>query len=242
MPKEAKKRNALPKEFENKIVVFPNADKKFHESWEPHRGMLNFPHPFRACFAGPPDVGKSMMAKNLLVHAKPRFLEVKIIHADHENTQEYKDLGEAGVEIIGHIPKPKDFKGEKKTLVIVDDIEMKDLPKDDKRALNRLFGYSSTHKNLSVICCTQDWFNIPQIVRRCSNLWVIWASNDLSNMNVIAQRIGIPNLQRVFDAYMPLFRDSLWLDMTRDSPFPMRKNGDILLDPETIRRVGSGYQ
>lgn len=216
----AKRRRLLP----NSLCVIPCQDKDFHEEWTPGRDMLNFPHPFRAVFTGPPNTGKSTCVKNIVIRADPPFQEVVVIHADPDNTREYDDLGD-GVRLIKHIPRPDEWVTDGKTLVVIDDIELKELPKEQRRALDRLVGYVSTHKDISVCMCTQDWFNLPPIVRRCSNVWVIWKSPDTRNMRAIGSRIGIPNFPEVASQMLPQFRDSLWIDQTDKSPYPTRRNG-----------------
>ena len=223
----AKRRKLLPKS----LCAIPCMDKDFHEEWTPDRDMLNFPHPFRAVFTGPPNTGKSTCVKNIVIRADPPFQEVVIIHADPENSREYDDLGD-GVRLIKNIPKPDEWVTDGKTLVVIDDIELKELPKEQRRALDRLVGYVSTHKDISVCVCTQDWFNLPPIVRRCSNVWVIWKSPDARNMKAIGNRIGMPDFPEIAKQLLPAFRDSLWIDQTDKSPFPIRRNGF-----ETINKI-----
>ena len=227
MSTKRKKKVRLP----NRLIGIPNPDKYFHENWYEGRNMLNFPHPYRAVLLGRPNTGKSTVAKNLLLRAKPAFEEVIVIHCDADYTQEYDDLGEK-VELRSEIPKPEEWEGENKTLVILDDLEFKGMNKEQRRNLDRLFGYVSTHKNISVILCCQDAFNVPPIVRRCSNLWVLWKCNDLDSMANVARKTGlkVQDFKRIFDEHMTEFRDSLWLDMTAKSPYPMRKNGFEILE------------
>ena len=109
-----------------------------------------------------------IVVKNLLIRAKPPFEEVFVIHCDPDYTKEYDDIGAV---LLKDIPSPEDWEGQVKTLVILDDLEFKGMSKDQRRNLDRLFGFVSTHKNISCILCSQDPFNVPPIVRRCSNLW-----------------------------------------------------------------------
>lgn len=208
----------------NKLLPIKNADKKFHEKWSERRNILNFPHPFRGVLLGPPNVGKSTCAKNILLRAKPEFEEVFVIHCDSNYTQEYEDVG---AQLLNEIPSPEDWEGKAKTLVILDDLEFKGMSKDQKRALDRLFGYVSTHKNISVLLCSQDPFNVPPIVRRCSNLFVFWRSNDLDSMSNIARKSGISpyEFKEIFSQLIKESRDSLWIDCTSGTPYPLRKNG-----------------
>ena len=218
MPKNMK----LPK----CIIPLPNADKAFHEKWLNKRDMLNIPHPFRMLCLGPPNVGKSTIVKNILIRAKPAFEEVVVVHIDSEYTKEYNDLGD-NVEILSEIPAPEDWEGKVKTLVVLDDLEFKGMNKQQKRNLDRLVGFVSTHKHISVILCSQDAFNVPPIVRRCSNMYVLWKSPDLDSMSNLARKANMKpeEMKNIFDDLMLNFRDSLWIDMTDKTPYPLRKNG-----------------
>lgn len=220
----------LPKE----ILHIKNADKGFHEKWTKGRDPLNIPHPFRCVLMGKPNSGKSTIIKNLILRALPEFEKVIIVHCDPENTREYDDLGE-NIIMLGDIPSPEEWNAQEKTLCILDDIELTKLPKDQKRCLSRLFGYVSTHKNVSVCLTSQDCFSIDPLVRRCSNLWVIWKPTDLDAFNMIGKKCGMTSagLNHIFDKFMPNTRDSLWIDLTDNSPFPLRKNGYEMLQKIT---------
>jgi len=224
-----KLKNAKKHRLPRALIHIENVDKKFHEKWDEDRDPLNFPHPFRMVVNGPPNSGKSTIVKNLVIRADPPFEKVVIIHVDHGNTQEYKDLGEHGVEMISDIPDPAEWDGEKKTLAVVEDLDLRRLTKQQNKALDRLFGYVSTHKNISVINCGQDFFNAPPIIRRCANVFVIWKSPDQRNMRAIASRVGLPALQELMFSVCPAFHDSLWVDNTENSPYPLRTNGFNLL-------------
>ncbi len=218
MPKRVKHR--LP----NEILALPNADKQFHEKWKKGRNALNIPHPFRCVLLGPPNCGKGTLIKNLLLRAKPQFEELYVIHCDPDYTKEWDDLG---AEIMGTIPAPEEWEGKVKTLVILDDLEFKGMSKDQKRCLDRLFGFVSTHKNISICLAAQDTFNVPPIVRRCSNLWILWRTPDLDSLAQTARKSGMSasSFNAIFNQLMCGTHDSLWIDMTSKTPYPLRKNG-----------------
>lgn len=231
MPKKKKNLGRLP----NRFIIIKNPDKKFHEHWHSSRNKLNFPHPFRAVLLGPPNSGKTSWVKNILMRAHPPFKKIFVIHCDPEYTQEYDDVNS---EFLTEIPAPSDWEGKVKTLVVLDDLEFKTMNKDQRRNLDRLFGFVSTHKNISCILCSQDPFNVPPIIRRCSNLWVLWRLMDMDSMATCARKTGMKSedLKDIFNNFMPDTHDSLWIDCTEKTPYPFRKNGfeDIIDNRKNI--------
>ena len=235
----AKKKKRVKHRLPNELIAIPCADKAFHEKWYKGRNMLNFPHPWRGVFLGPPNCSKTTTIKNIILRAKPEFEEIFCVHCDAEYTEEWDDIG---VEMLKEIPGPEEWLGEVKTLVILDDIEYKGMDKTQKANLDRLFGFVSTHKNISVALTSQDPFNVPPIVRRCSNLWVLWRCPDLDAMATTARKTGLKadNFNSIFNQLMCNTTDGLWLDMTAHSPYPKRKNGYQIIsktndcDPDVV--------
>lgn len=211
----------------DRIIPIENPDKEFHEEWFGGRNVLNMPHPVRCCLLGPPNVGKTTVVKNLLLRAHPPFEEVIIIHCDPDYTEEYDDIDNCTM--LDKIPAPDEWQGEVKTLVILEDLEFKFLDRTSKRNLDRLFGFVSTHKNISCYICAQDPFNVPPIVRRCCNLWILWKVQDIDELSTCARRTGMKSLvfRQIFQNIMTNPKDSLWIDMTDNSPMKLRKNGYI---------------
>tara|TARA_R110001606_G_scaffold126941_1_gene260808 strand:+ start:304 stop:1044 length:741 start_codon:yes stop_codon:yes gene_type:complete len=217
------------KKLPEKMIFLPNQDKTWHEEWYDKRSLLNIPHPARISLCGKPNVGKSATIQNLILRADPMFQDIFVIHGDYSNTKEYNWLGKDDdkVKMMGHIPEPKDFPGLVKTLVIIDDLELKTLPKQQQMCLDRLFGYVSTHKNISVYIGIQDFFHLPTIVRRCCNVVILWKGHDLSSLSRTANKCGLKpdELNALFDTYCSGYRDSIWLDLTNGTPAPIRVNG-----------------
>jgi hypothetical protein len=228
-PKKSKPR--LPKE----IIVIENPDKKWHEKWKKNRDELNIPHPFRAVLLGKPNSGKTLIMKNILARATPEFEEVLIVHCDPDETAEF---GDVDCEVTDTIPSPTDLDPEVKRLVILEDLEYSNMDKTEKASLDRLFGYASTHKNTSVMLTAQDGFSIPAKCRRCCNLWVIWRTDDVDSLKTIGRRVGIEpkDFENMFDEHCPNNTDSLWVDMTDKTPYPLRINGYKLIDKPTKGR------
>lgn len=218
------------KNLPNVLLPIHNADKDFHEKWYSGRNMLNIPHPFRILCIGPPNSGKTTVVKNILLRAKPQFEDIVVIHCDAEYTNEYDDID---AELLSEIPAPEDWEGRVKTLVILDDLEYNGFNKIQRHNLSRLFGYVSTHKNVSCIFCAQDFCSsIPTIVRRCSNVFIFWRMIDMDSLATCSRKTGLNSrdLKSIFDKMMNDPRDSLWIDNTDHSPYKMRKNGFELLN------------
>lgn len=232
--KKSRKKKQLPK----KIISIQNKDKTFQEKWTPTRDELNFPHSTRILITGKVSCGKSTLAKNILVRADPPFKRIIIVHCDAEGTKEYDDLEH---EILSEIPDPSDhelFNGEEKTVMILDDIEYDFLPKNQKRNLDRIFGYLSSHKNVTVMLCAQNITNIPPAVRRMSNIFILFKVPDMELLYLIARKIGIKKkvFMYIFDKYIINYHDSFWIDLTPLSPYPYRINGYNIIDLKEIEK------
>lgn len=232
-----------PARLPQEIIAFSNADKKWHEKWTDDRDLLNFPHPNRVVLTGPPNRGKTTIVKNLIARAWPPFQRVVIVYpGGHEGTSEYDDIKGASVEFLDAIPEtdwwPTVKDGAEKTLCIIDDFELKQLDKKSLSNLDRLSGHVSTHRNVTLYICAQNFYNIPPIVRRTSDLFIMWAPRDMTSINSVADRVGL-DLHALFKQ-CPEQHDSLWVDLTPKSPAPIRKNGFELLQPvEERKRKGA---
>ena len=202
------------------LLPIVNTDKKNHERWQDDADLLDFPHPFRGVLLGPPNCGKTTTVKNILLRQLPPFKRLYIIHCDGSYTSEYEDVGGS---LLRDFPKPGQWPGKEKTLVVIDDVELKTLNRTQKMCLDRLFGYVSTHKNISVLLCSQDPFNVPAIVRRCSNIWVLWPGRDIDSVQTCARKCGEDLRVKFAQCEQP--KDSIWIDLTDFSPLKVRKNG-----------------
>lgn len=219
----------------NKIIPIPNPDKNHHEKWYSNkegklRNPLNIPSPTRIILAGGVNSGKTTIMKNIIVRAKPIYETIIIIHCSPEATHEYDDL--INFKILSSIPTVNEFNallGDKKGLVILEDLEYKGMKKDELKNLDRLMGYVSTHlgggHGISVFITCQDWFSLPTIIKRMANFYILWKTKDLDSLAMIARKSGLEPDQ--FKSLMKGLegRDSLWLDFTKDTPYPVRLNG-----------------
>lgn len=233
--KRRKKRRKKPKRFPKlpkRLIVLENQDKKFHEKWYEGRDPLDFPHPFRMMFCAKPHCGKTNCIKNIIMRAaqgrKP-FAKIVVIHCDPDSTNEYNDVDS---ELFHHIPHVQDIKGDEKTLVILEDLAYIDMPKEERSRLERLFGYVSTHKNISCMLTGQDIFRVIPTVRRCANVFVLWKSHDMDMIRTVSRKTGFKThvLENMMNELCISNHDSIWIDNTDNSPYPVRTNGYTPVD------------
>ena len=218
--------------------------------------LLNIPHSFRMCVCGMPGSGKTTNIINIILHQIPEFQQIFIFHANPEGTKEYSCLWETencnncgnkmkndycfkckkvneipdGVHFLEEFPAPQQWKevvGDKKSICIIDDYDLNKLDKLQRSNLNRLFGYVSTHQNLSVIVTNQILTQVPCDIRRQCSFFIIYKTVDLNSMRTISSRVGLryEKFLDLFNKHIKRVHDSLWIDLTNGSPAPLRLNG-----------------
>jgi len=230
-PKRRKTSKLEQKVLPRELLPIANPDKKWHEKWESKRDPLDFPHPYRALFIGPPNSGKSTTILNIIARARPTFEKIIIIYPGGiEGTNEYDVLGKGeGIEFREDFPPPDYFptiksKHAVKTLVIIDDMELREIGGDQRANLDRLFGHVSTHRHVSIMLGAQQFFNVPPIARRLSNVFVVWKPRDMRLLQEISQRVG-EDLEGIFSSLRQNNHDSIWVDLTKNTPYALRWNG-----------------
>jgi hypothetical protein len=227
--KRIKKRIRIPR-APREIIPIKCADKKGVESWltNSHNSDLgNFPAPMRMLILGPPNVGKSTLIKNIIIHAMPRYREVYLIHEDADYSREYDDL--EPTQKMNEIPHLNfwQYGGPyKKRLCIIDDLEFTASHKERLRNLAVLFRYASSHKGLSIILAHQSFFDTPPLVKKMSNVYVIYKPRARNEITMIENRVGLPQhmLDNLFDSIAINFNDSICVDLTKNTPAPLRLN------------------
>jgi DNA replication protein DnaC len=144
-----KKKEKLPR----KIIATGNKDKdSFKDEWEVGRDPLDFPRPYRCVLSGPPSSGKSCIIKNIM--ARGDFDEVYLCHTD-STTNEYDD-----VELVWQdtkLPEIEMVRGARDVnkLLIIEDMDLTRMSKEERHTLDRICGNVSSHSNLSIpIVCS----------------------------------------------------------------------------------------
>ena len=149
-----------------------------------------------------------------------------LCHLDVFDTNEYEDLGLNEEDLFDDIPPMSEFDGDGKTLLIIEELEF-NTTRGKHNDVSKIFRYFSTHKHLSVILSFQDFFSVPSICRRVSNLFVVYNTPDKNQLNAIGKKVGLSEkgeLKELIKSFCPLQTDSLCFDLTKCTPYPMRKN------------------
>jgi len=213
----------------NEIVPIHCADKKHDEIWDEKRSrdLANFPCPMRMMLLGPPGKGKTSLIKNIVIHARPRYQEVFLIHEDAEFSKEYDDL--EPTDKFSEIPPLSFWEYEgpyKKRCVIIDDLEYTSANKERLKRLAVLFRYGSSHKGVSIIFAHQSFFDVPTITKKMTNVYVIYKPQARNELSLIENRVGLPGgtLDEMFNTIATKFNDNICIDITKNTPAPIRLN------------------
>lgn len=240
-----KKPIIIPKDT---IITFDCQDKSNNEIWTPNRSPINIIRPYRCVILGQPNSGKSGMAKNLIIHAKPEFSEIFVWSngasrewskiADQMITTEdimedteldmFKDDVEEE-ELQNQIEGTR--KSKKHRLLIIDDIEISKIATKMKKQVNLLFKHISSHYNLSIIVCLQDYSMLPVDIRSCLNVFAISLNfKDLQGISIFGRKVGLS--YRSFKKLFTHLKDTthnrqfsyLVIDNTPNTPNPLSIN------------------
>ena len=196
----------------NKIIVIPNKDKEFHET--PKKDDYgHMAHPSRIIACGPCNVGKSLILLNLMMRADPPFDRIVIYHNDPES-EEYEQVD---AEYVDEVPTIDMFDKTQKNLLVFEDINFKDMKRNQLALADRFYGCWSTHHNISVWSTFQDPFSCPARIRRLANTVVLWNNGDADSMSELSRKVGLTSkdLKYIFDNVCTEFHDSLIIDKSR---------------------------
>ena len=155
----------------------------------------------------------------------PRFKEVYLIHQDAGYTKEYKDL--ECTQELDDVPPLEFWENDGphiKRAVIVDDLELTAANKQRMKNLAIMFRYASTHKGLTIYFAHQSFFDICPLIKKMSNVYILWKPRARNELAMIENRVGLPQdtLKELFKTVATGHRSSICVDMTENSPAPLR--------------------
>jgi hypothetical protein len=226
-PRRKKRLKGLP----NKVVVLKNIDKdvgNWVENWDTpkKRSPGCIIHPFRLLALGNVSRGKTNSLKNIFLKhqsSAKKFQHLYVITCSLDS-QEWLDCEPDA--ILDRIPPLDLFDGAEKTMVVLDDYEFKSSDKEQSKRLATLCRFVSSHRNVSVMISYQSFFDCPPIARKCANCFLLYKPNSRQEIETIANRVGLDKglLRSLFKHECNGNFDSVFVDLTVNTPYPLRKN------------------
>ena len=182
-------------------------------------------HPFRwGLFSGGPGRGKRNLVLCVLHHIMTKdapYDTITVIHLD-KTSKEYEILEDSApvfrlltIEEDG-VPTPETWSPDERNLLVIDEINHGGLSRAETGALSRLFGYASTHKNLSIILQAQCAFETSPQIRRYLNMVTLYDTGVKSTIGLYSRLVGVP-LGPLFKLCKTKFC-SITLDFSQDGP------------------------
>lgn len=219
----------MDSKLKKEMIILPNTDKgSWYEKYdENHHGFDILVHPFKLILAGKPNSGKTLCIHNLFLRIQTSGLPFDtLIIIQPGSSTEYDHLDPTI--ILNDIPDVESIicPDNGKTLIIIDDFELSKLNKIQLKNINMLFRYVSSHHNISVMLSYQSFFDIPAIMRKTCNYFILYKTNNIDEMSIIAKRVGFTK-----KPFIKLFRenitdkhDFLLIDMQCPEQYQIRKN------------------
>lgn len=208
------------------LVPIKSPDKNFMEIWTPGRDLINIVKSYRMIIFSKPNCGKTLTMKNIIAHADPPFNAIY----QRSNSYSNNEYADCKAILLKHTPDVNDWIDDTKInqLFIYDDAQF-DFDKDEEKKFADLICFASSHKNISVIVATQRMTTLPTLLRTVANFMILWKPDNLIDMDIIAKRVNIKTsvFSDFVDKQLTGDRDSLWIDLTNDTPHKYRKNGYI---------------
>jgi len=221
------------------VVVIKNVDKDvggWMESWDKPktRNPGHIPHPFRLLALGGVGRGKTNSLKNIFLKhqsSSKKFQRLIVCTCDTDS-QEWDDCDPDLV--LDTLPDLEEFDGSEKTCLVIDDFEFAKMSKAEQKTLSTLFRFISSHRNVSIMCSYQSFFDCPSIARKCANCFLIYKPNSRLECSNIENRVGMEHgsLRDLFADRCSGVYDSVMVDKTIGTPYPLRKNIYEVLDGE----------
>lgn len=232
-----KKKKRIPKLPDHNIII-KNMDKdvgNWQEHWKPGQSPGLLPHPFRLVALGNVGRGKTNSCKQIfLKHQSTRrkFKKLFVITCDVDS-QEWQDT-EPDV-LTDQMIDLSYFDENVKTCVVIDDFEWVKCSKEDQKKLSTLVRFISSHRNTSIILSFQSFFDCPNIARKCATQFMLYKPNSRQELDTISNRCGlaVDSIRWIFKHVCNKPYDHLLVDLSVNTPFPLRKNiYEVIKEPK----------
>ena len=67
-----------------------------------------------------------------------------------------------------------------------------------------------------------------------ANIYILGRSNDIDSFNMLARKVGMTKdeFTTLYKKYVKTCYDKIWIDLTKNTPYPLRLNGFIPIEKE----------
>lgn len=175
------------------IQVYESADKiNNDEITKSKEHLLQFPRPFSILIIGPSNAGKTNLIKNIV--NQNDFRIIYVMHADPDSL-DYEDIPHIKYEIgADYIDRFREY-SEYPKLLIIDDIDFRNMKKEAVNWFYKMLTYTRTHTNLSIISTVQDAIYYPALIRRTFPIIIVYKYIELVPLKHTQAYNAIPKKQ-----------------------------------------------
>lgn len=209
---------------ENKLIRFKSNEKNWHQQPD-YQNLCNLCSPAFCIISGNVNVGKSSLCKNLIVSKNPPYERIVIYSPMGDESTEYTEDIEC--EVIDYIPEYSFFDKNERNLFVCEDIDPKNgLTKDERLRLSKFFSFIGSHKQVDIICITQNCTDLLPSIRRLCNICFLFKNHDVEHMTSLARKFNLraQDLRYIFNNICTSKYDHLCIDESRDDEHRLRKN------------------
>lgn len=220
----------MPKQLPKQVIKFNSADKEFHQKPDLN-DMGNLCSPSLVLIANGKNCGKTRLAKNFIAKKNLPYQRI-VVYSPMPDTEEY--TSDIDCEMINDIydifneesPSKTIFDRNERNLLVCDDLDMKNLRRDDQRLLSDFFRFHCTHNNIDIIIIVQNLYDTLPICRRIADIVILFNNHDAEFMKTLSKKFSIPldDFKYIFKNLITEKTDSLLIDESRPEKYRLRKN------------------
>ena len=214
------------KTLPNKVFNFKSSDKQWHQRYEDTTAedYANFCSPYVCIICNGKNVGKSRLAKNIIVHKNPPYEKI-VVYSPMETTTEYTD--DIDCEMINDINEVYGkFDRDQRNLFVLDDLDAKALNKKDQKVLCNFLRFECTHNQIDLILINQSLYDLLPICRRIADYIILFSVPDQEFMKSLAKKFSVEldDFKYIFKNFITDKHDSLLIDEKGPPEVRFRKN------------------
>lgn len=164
----------MKKLYLQKQIIHLSKLDKTGEYWDDD--PLNLQHPFRVAMSTPPN---ATIINNMINRAIPKFDKIYICH-NSNLIKEYDNFKDKDNIVISNVLPTIDWLNNRllKKLVILDDIDYKNIENKKYITLDRLYGYYSINMSTSCLSFCPNFYTLPIFIKRMNEKFYLFSESN----------------------------------------------------------------